>query len=426
MHAQADKTADSKEQSVANAVTQKKVESKAPQFVDNRPETVAQRMILGEAANSNNSTPHFTDNRPEAIIQRKLHVAMNHSPQSQRLAQLQSIANEQTSQQKQPIQRKSNNTETSDHGLPANLKSGIENLSGYSMDDVKVHYNSNKPAQLNAHAYAQGTDIHIASGQEKHLSHEAWHVVQQKQGRVKPTMQMKGGINVNDDVGLEREADVMGNKALQMKAEESRAIANSVAPKGINGQQRFTFVDNRNEAIQHVHKKEYNIGFENGVSQSNSATQLRKEGNIYSVDITEEVQEQSGWCYAATTVIMRRALGNEEITQMDVVREYLVRSGEVSAEIIDELPNEIIESEYGDTYGIERVEGYSFKMFSVELVILHLENGIPLVLGWGGHSTVITGYDAEKKMLNVYDPMNGTTSQCPAEWMTEQEVLTVF
>jgi hypothetical protein len=35
------------------------------------------------------------------------------------------------------------------------------------MDDVKVHYNSAKPAQLNAHAYAQGTDIHIASGQEK-------------------------------------------------------------------------------------------------------------------------------------------------------------------------------------------------------------------------------------------------------------------
>jgi|GEM_PF-4971436 len=108
-----------------------------------------------------------------------------------------------------PIQKKENNT-----GLPDNLKSGIENLSGYSMDDVKVHYNSDKPAQLQAHAYAQGTDIHIASGQEKHLPHEAWHVVQQKQGRVQPTLQMKGNINVNDDAGLENEADVMGVKAL--------------------------------------------------------------------------------------------------------------------------------------------------------------------------------------------------------------------
>lgn len=108
------------------------------------------------------------------------------------------------------LQQKANNT-----GLPNQLKSGIENLSGHSMDDVKVHYNSNKPAQLNAHAYAQGTDIHLATGQEKHLPHEAWHVVQQKQGRVKPTTQLKGKVNVNDDKGLEKEADVMGNKALQ-------------------------------------------------------------------------------------------------------------------------------------------------------------------------------------------------------------------
>ena len=55
------------------------------------------------------------------------------------------------------------------------------------MNDVKVHYNSNKPAQLQAHAYTQGTNIHVAQGQERHLAHEAWHVVQQKQNRVRPT-----------------------------------------------------------------------------------------------------------------------------------------------------------------------------------------------------------------------------------------------
>ncbi len=105
-------------------------------------------------------------------------------------------------------QRKPNQT-----GLPDQLKSGIESLSGHSMDDVKVHYNSSKPAQLNAHAYAQGINIHLAAGQEKHLPHEAWHVVQQKQGRVKPTLQMKSSVPVNDDLGLEKEADVMGERA---------------------------------------------------------------------------------------------------------------------------------------------------------------------------------------------------------------------
>ncbi len=123
----------------------------------------------------------------------------------------------------------------SNTGLPDNLKSGIENLSGYSMDDVKVHYNSDKPAQLQAHAYAQGTDIHIASGQEKHLPHEAWHVVQQKQGRVRPTLQMKGNVNVNDDAGLENEADVMGTKAIQMLMQREK-ITSELVSAGMGGQ----------------------------------------------------------------------------------------------------------------------------------------------------------------------------------------------
>ncbi len=99
-------------------------------------------------------------------------------------------------------------------GMPNQLKAGIESLSGMDLSDVRVHRNSGKPAQLNALAYAQGNDIHLGPGQEQHLPHEAWHVVQQRQGRVNTTMQMAGGVAVNDDVGLEREADVMGRRAV--------------------------------------------------------------------------------------------------------------------------------------------------------------------------------------------------------------------
>jgi hypothetical protein len=130
-------------------------------------------------------------------------------------------------------------------GLPDQLKSGIESLSGLSMDHVRVHYNSSQPAQLNALAYAQGSEIHVAPGQEQHLPHEAWHVVQQAQGRVKPTLQMKDGVAINDDRGLEHEADVMGRRALsdgvtslasvQRKCsaceEESKAQAESVVSR---------------------------------------------------------------------------------------------------------------------------------------------------------------------------------------------------
>ncbi|MBV8659994.1 MAG: DUF4157 domain-containing protein [Burkholderiales bacterium] len=90
-----------------------------------------------------------------------------------------------------PVQRHKEEVAENKTGLPDQLKSGVEALSGMSLDNVKVHYNSDKPSQLQALAYAQGTDIHVGPGQEKHLPHEAWHVVQQAQGRVRPTTQMK-------------------------------------------------------------------------------------------------------------------------------------------------------------------------------------------------------------------------------------------
>ena len=107
--------------------------------------------------------------------------------------------------------------------MPDALKSGIEALSGVDISSVQVHRNSDKPAQLNALAYAQGRDIHLAPGQEQHLPHEAWHVVQQAQGRVPATLQAGDGTPVNDDPSLEREADEMSAKALQMKPDARRA-----------------------------------------------------------------------------------------------------------------------------------------------------------------------------------------------------------
>jgi hypothetical protein len=173
------------------------------QFADNRTRSAAQLQIQGMMHSS-----------PQSIAQRKIQTSMQPSSVTQQQA-IQCVEDEDLLQGKfatEPtaqLEEKPNNT-----GLPNQLKAGIESLSGMGMDHVNVHYNSDKPAQLNAHAYAQGSDIHVAPGQEKHLPHEAWHVVQQAQGRVKPTRQMKGDAPVNDDVGLEHEADVMGAKAM--------------------------------------------------------------------------------------------------------------------------------------------------------------------------------------------------------------------
>jgi len=138
------------------------------------------------------------DQRPATVAQRQVMAAIENSPR-------QTAQRQQTAAALPPP--RPNRT-----GLPDALKAGVESFSGHSLDDVQVHYNSAQPAQLQAHAYAQGTAIHLAPGQEKHLPHEAWHVAQQKQGRVRPTMQLKG-VGVNDNDGLEREADLMGRRA---------------------------------------------------------------------------------------------------------------------------------------------------------------------------------------------------------------------
>lgn len=98
-------------------------------------------------------------------------------------------------------------------GLPDALRSGIESLSGVPLDAVRVHYNSPAPARLDAGAYTRGTDIHISPGHEHLLPHEAWHAAQQAQRRVPPG-HGSDAATANDNPELEREADIMGTRAL--------------------------------------------------------------------------------------------------------------------------------------------------------------------------------------------------------------------
>ncbi|GFE50676.1 hypothetical protein So717_24290 [Roseobacter cerasinus] len=165
--------------------------------------------------------PHFSRKRQSsapsatvASIASKSHALQARADQSAAVRQLARWTG------KPVLQREGMPEEQASGGLPADLRSGVESLSGMDMSDVRVHYNSSAPAQFQAHAYAQGSDIHLAPGQEKHLPHEAWHTVQQKQGRVQPTRQLAGsGAAINDNVALEREADVMGARAASAPAQ---------------------------------------------------------------------------------------------------------------------------------------------------------------------------------------------------------------
>ncbi len=163
------------------------------------------------------------------------------SSQSESLQRKADMANSAAQRTEAP---RPNNT-----GMPDNLKSGIESLSGFSMDDVRVHYNSSKPATVQALAYTQGSDIHVAPGQEKHLPHEAWHVAQQMAGRVSPITNING-MPVNDNTALEHEADVMGEKAVNNKYDTGALSFQSISTncllkktRVLQMKQRYPFYD---------------------------------------------------------------------------------------------------------------------------------------------------------------------------------------
>lgn len=121
-------------------------------------------------------------------------------------------------EEKEPLQMKSNSGAS--NKLPEEVQAKMETSFNTDFSDVNIHNNSSNAKDLNALAYTQGTDIHFAPGQynpesqkgQELLGHELTHVVQQRQGNVTPTTQMKGA-GINDDAGLEKEADEMGKKA---------------------------------------------------------------------------------------------------------------------------------------------------------------------------------------------------------------------
>ena len=187
------------QEKVARTIQQKQDGGGVLQFVDNRMvNTLLQRVGLEDEEGFQMKTAQLQSDEEEDTLQGKFEPTVQRVEDDAEGVQMKSDT---------VCQQKTNNT-----GLPDNLKAGVESLSGFSMDDVKVHYNSSQPATVQALAYTQGTDIHVAPGQERHLPHEAWHVAQQLAGRVEPTTEV-GGMPVNDNIDLEHEADVMGARA---------------------------------------------------------------------------------------------------------------------------------------------------------------------------------------------------------------------
>lgn len=92
-----------------------------------------------------------------------------------------------------PIDRRKHRSD-----LPAKLANNIEQMTGVSLEGVKVIRDSLLPLEHQAEALAMdGKEIHLARGQEEHLPEEAAHIARQRQGGVTSN---KGQLNTQSHI----------------------------------------------------------------------------------------------------------------------------------------------------------------------------------------------------------------------------------
>jgi hypothetical protein len=111
--------------------------------------------------------------------------------------------------------------------MPVGVQRKMEASFAADFSGVRIH-EGGEAAAIGAVAYAQGKDLHFAPGEyqpdtqagQELIGHELGHVVQQAEGRVATPGQAKGAA-INEDPGLEREADEMGARAARGEAARS-------------------------------------------------------------------------------------------------------------------------------------------------------------------------------------------------------------
>lgn len=129
------------------------------------------------------------------------------------------------------------------HALPAQLLGAAEAVLGRDLSTVRVHPGSSSASALGAQAYTRGSEIHVAPGHfapqtpagRQLIGHELTHVAQQAAGRVRPTDRI-GGMPLNRDPQLEREADRLGTQIAAAEPRGRRSGSGPAAPDTANAE----------------------------------------------------------------------------------------------------------------------------------------------------------------------------------------------
>jgi len=172
--------------------------------------------------------------------------------------------------------------------MPEAVQQKMEAAFGTGFSDVRIHEGA-QAAAINAIAYTQANHIHFQPGEynptspkgQALLGHELAHVLQQRQGRVKRTMQAEG-LPINDENALEQEAELAAQRVTQNQAIGSSHAQPATSPTQIGVAQRYKTDD----------KKEKNK-FIKGATESESVFRARMATEMQTLQQTVKNKNQN-------------------------------------------------------------------------------------------------------------------------------------
>ncbi len=165
---------------------------------------------------------------------------------------------------------------------PGNYMTQMQSAFDTDFSDVNIHEDSKTASDLGALAFTQGNNVHFAPGQFKPdtqsgkelIGHELTHVVQQREGKVQTTKQI-GKFNINDNSGLEKQADTMGAKAARYTPVQAKSIS------GFSGNS----INSINQPIQKTNDADY----VKHINTSDSLMSGITDGQLVSKDIFNKI-----------------------------------------------------------------------------------------------------------------------------------------
>ncbi len=319
--------------------------------------------------------------------------------------------------------------------LPLPVQNKMEATMGADFSNVNIHPNSQQAQEVGALAYTQGNDVHFAPGQfdpnsqkgQSLIGHELAHVVQQRQGRVQATTQAKG-LPVNDDPALEKEADVIGEKAAQMKEEgEGNAENPTILDEEEKGSAQMKVAQLKKETTHY------------GDFEDTYFEEMKKNGTVIGADLLLKFTPKDP--VDASKIAMVQSVKNQvdgKLLAIDLTSDQQqVKKGSGAGYGIDRLsdyrnPLYATGKDPADVAKKDKMEMYSTPYPAVELTKPQKDAKTAAGFtgqkydGWGGHGKrVKNGANWDVVDATLHDSPTLPTNKADSEKMFETAALAV-